>query len=78
MKQYINRCVWLLVAAALACAAQAQNFEKYFSDSTLRIDYTLTGNAREQAVALDAMSRMPGWYGKLCTWPKCLCEVLPR
>ena len=59
-----NRCLWLLVAVALACAAQAQDFDKYFCDSTLRIDYTLTGNTTSQGIALDGMSRMPGWYGK--------------
>ena len=64
MKQYLRRCVWLLVAVALACAAQAQDFDKYFCDSTLRIDYTLTGNTTSQGIALDGMSRMPGWYGK--------------
>ena len=64
MKQYLNRCLWLLVAVALTCAAQAQDFGKYFCDSTLRIDYTLTGNTTSQGIALDGMSRMPGWYGK--------------
>lgn len=65
MKTTINKlCLLLLVTTLLFINCQAQDFKKYFSDSTLRIDYTLTGNADGQAVALDAMSRMPGWYGK--------------
>ena len=57
---------YLLVLLALlwSTSGQGQNFEKYFSDSTLRIDYILSGNLKSQFIAVDGMSRMPGWYGK--------------
>lgn len=41
-----------------------QDFGKYFSDSTLRVDYILSGNVKGQSIAVEGMSRMPGWYGK--------------
>lgn len=44
--------------------AQAQHFDEYFTDQTLRIDYTFAGDRQQQMVALDAMSVMPRWYGK--------------
>ena len=45
-------------------SGQAKEFEQYFSDSTLRVDYILSGNVKSQSISLDGMSRMPGWYGK--------------
>ena len=41
-----------------------KDFNKHFVDSTLRIDYILSGNVESQAISLDGMSRMPGWHGK--------------
>ena len=65
MKTTINKlCLLLLVTTLLFINCQAQDFKKYFRDETLRIDYTLTGNVASQGIALDGMSRMPGWYGK--------------
>ena len=43
---------------------RAQEFEHYFTDETLRIDYTLAGNIERQAVYMDEMSIMEHWYGK--------------
>ena len=54
----------VLLALLWSTSGQGQNFEKYFSDSTLRIDYILSGNLKSQFIAVDGMSRMPGWYGK--------------
>lgn len=54
----------LLLSLSITLVAQAQDFERYFCDSTLRIDYILSGNIERQSIALDGMSRMPGWYGK--------------
>ena len=55
------------MAVALIVASievHGQDFEKYFSDSTLRVDYILSGNVKGQSIAVEGMSRMPGWYGK--------------
>lgn len=56
----------LLTLLLLCCVQQmyAQNFDRYFADQTLRIDYTFTGNAFHQEIAIDELCRMPRWYGK--------------
>jgi len=40
------------------------NFEKYFVDKTLRVDYIFAGNKDSQFVVLDNLIRLPGWYGR--------------
>jgi len=52
----------LALCATMACAAQ--DFDRYFSDATLRIDYTFTGNATEQRINVDELVRLPRWWGK--------------
>ena len=44
--------------------AEAQRFEDFFIDRTLRIDYTFSGNARHQDIAIDELCMLPGWHGK--------------
>ena len=48
----------------LATETQAQDFDRYFTDNTLRIDYNFAGNANEQHIAVDELKELPGWYGK--------------
>ena len=43
---------------------QAQNFDDYFVDKTLRVDYTFAGNKQTQMIAVDQLNVMPRWYGK--------------
>lgn len=64
MLTYLKNLTLLLVLSLASLIAHAQNFEQYFCDSTLRIDYILSGNIKSQTIAIDGMSRMPGWYGK--------------
>lgn len=54
----------LLFVLATAANGHAQQFEKYFTDATLRIDYTFTGDAHRQEIAVDKLNMMPHWYGK--------------
>ena len=47
-----------LIIAALAMLMMpgkllAQNFNDYFVDKTLRVDYTFVGNAKQQMIAVD-------------------------
>ena len=57
--------IFLLFVALLATTtASAQNFDDYFADRTLRIDYIVTGNAEEQMVALDELASEEGWVGR--------------
>ena len=43
---------------------QAQNFDDYFVDKTLRVDYTFAGNKKTQMIAVDQLNVMPRWYDK--------------
>ncbi|MBQ8046403.1 MAG: peptidase M64 [Prevotella sp.] len=45
-------------------SATAQEFNDYFADETLRLDYIFSGTVQEQEIAVDELSRMPRWYGK--------------
>lgn len=55
----------ILMLLCLACgAANAQRFEDYFVDKTLRIDYNFAGNNQEQSISVDQLNVSPRWYGK--------------
>lgn len=57
--------IFAIMLMAITCTmAQGQDFDRWFSDSTLRIDYTFQGNATEQHIAVDKLNMMHGWYGK--------------
>lgn len=67
----------ILIMAALAMLMMpgkllAQNFNDYFVDKTLRVDYTFVGNAKQQMIAVDELNVMPRWYGKNSVWAKYL------
>jgi hypothetical protein len=49
-------------AAAVEAAGQ-KNFDRYFTDRTLRIDYLRMGNSAEETVILDRLYETPGWAG---------------
>lgn len=49
---------------AFAMNAAAQDFNTYFVDKTLRIDYSFSGNVTEQHIAVDELKHSPRWYGK--------------
>lgn len=42
----------------------SQNFNEYFVDKTLRLDYMFTGDAKNQAVSLGGLSQLPKWAGR--------------
>lgn len=59
----------ILTIAALAMLLMpgkmmAQNFDDYFTDKTLRVDYIFAGNSKQQMIAVDELNVMPRWYGK--------------
>lgn len=63
MKKYI----FSLAALAMLMGAiqvKAQNFDDYFVDKTLRVDYTFAGNSNKQLIAIDELNVLPRWYGK--------------
>ena len=53
-----------MVFLLISTFAFAQDFQRYFEDATLRLDYNFAGNARHQAIAVDELCRIPHWYGK--------------
>lgn len=55
--------LFLSVLSFFALSAQAQ-FDAHFCDSTLRLDYTFSGDNRKQHVFLDELLQSPGWYGR--------------
>lgn len=44
--------------------ASAQKFDEFFEDATLRIDYIMGGNAKEQHIYLEQMMRQERWAGR--------------
>lgn len=47
-----------------AFAGQAQNFDDYFINKTIRADYIFSGNSEAQAICLDELSSLPQWAGR--------------
>ena len=48
----------------LVPTARAQDFDTYFDDRTLRIDYSFAGNARSQSIYVSELLQSPGWAGR--------------
>lgn len=55
------------ICLLLLCASfflYAQNFDSYFSDKTLRVDYIFGGNSSQQHIYLDELCQLPSWAGR--------------
>ena len=67
MKTMLRQLILLLCLFAIM-PSKAQNkdieFDKFFCDSTLRVDYIFSGDAQSQQISLDKCNLMPHWYGK--------------
>lgn len=48
----------------ITISVQAQRFEDYFEDRTLRLDYTFCGDANHQQIYVDELVSIPRWYGR--------------
>lgn len=53
-----------LLALLLCSTINAQDFDQYFQDKTLRIDYIFSGTYNTQHIAVDELLVEPKWYGK--------------
>lgn len=60
MKKIIFLSLLLLTILPLS----AQDFDQYFEDNTLRIDYVFSGNAKTTVIAVDELNETPRWWGK--------------
>ncbi len=54
----------LLLTTLLPLGIQAQDYEQYFSDSTLRLDYVFAGDVNSQQIYVDQLSKSNRWYGR--------------
>lgn len=43
---------------------QSQNFNDFFENKTLRVDYIFTGDNTSQTVSLDQLNQLPQWAGR--------------
>ncbi|MBQ8889836.1 MAG: IgA Peptidase M64 [Bacteroidaceae bacterium] len=59
-----NLFIPLALSAALCLPVQAQQFDDFFENKTLRTDYIFTGDAHKQEVYLDELSALPQWAGR--------------
>lgn len=60
MKKILCLTLQLLCVGTLV----AQNFEEFFEDKTLRVDYIFSGNATQQFIFVDGLSQTPLWAGR--------------
>ena len=60
----MRKVILLILFALTGTTIEAQNFNEFFTDNTLRIDYTFAGNKQEQHIAVDQLNAIPKWYGK--------------
>lgn len=59
------RKLFIISALLVSCvSAQAQRFEDYFEDKTLRLDYTFAGDVTRQQIYVDELVSLPRWYGR--------------
>lgn len=54
----------IITLTLFSTTVQAQEFDKYFEDRTLRLDYIFAGDSAHQAIYLDSPISMPRWYGR--------------
>ena len=64
MKKIFGALILLLALSINAKAQTADAFSAHFTDETLRLDYSLEGNAHHQRLALAEMLRFDGWAGR--------------
>ena len=65
MRFMTDKRYWMVIVALMAVTNSfAQQFEQYFKDATLRLDYIFAGNVNEQHIAVDELCQVPRWYGK--------------
>lgn len=59
-----NLSLLAVIAFLFCCNAFAIDFDKYFTDATLRLDYSFAGDATRQEIYVDQLSRLPRWWGR--------------
>lgn len=60
----LDFCIIAIMVWGSAITTDAQTFDEHFTDSTLRLDYVLAGNNREQHIYYSKASKTAGWAGR--------------
>ncbi|MBR6285750.1 MAG: peptidase M64, partial [Bacteroidaceae bacterium] len=60
----MKRTLLLLFLHVVAISVMAQDFDRFFTQQTLRLDYIFSGSRQSQHISLDQLNVVPGWYGK--------------
>ena len=60
----MKRIVVFCLSFSMLGSIQAQKFEDYFENKTLRTDYIFSGDSGKQQVYLDELSSLPQWAGR--------------
>ena len=66
MKRQYQLTIFLLLAGLMLVQVtlNAQDFDRFFTDATLRVDYIFAGDANHQEIAVDEVHKLPHWWGK--------------
>lgn len=56
--------IFLLIFLGINCSVTGQDFDKYFINKTLRLDYEFAGNVKHQEVYVSSLAQLPGWSGR--------------
>ena len=61
----LRNCIFIsFFIAIISIGVSAQDFDTYFTNQTLRLDYIFAGSATQQAVYLDGMMKQEHWAGR--------------
>lgn len=59
-----NTKIFFILLLCISSNMKGQDFNKYFINKTLRLDYQFSGNINKQDVDLSALSQLPSWDGR--------------
>lgn len=59
------RTIYLFILLLCALSGYAQQFDNYFEDKTLRLDYIFAGNSSEQHAFLSEIIALDKWHGRV-------------
>lgn len=62
--KHLKHCLGLIGSFLLSLTLTAQNYDQYFRDSTLRIDYSFSGNRQSTQIHTEELHCLPHWYGR--------------
>ncbi len=60
----MKRLFILCVITCIGLSAAAQQFDQFFLDKTLRVDYIFAGDAKQQAIYVNELLQTPQWAGR--------------